>query len=916
MKERLLWGAGMAAAALLVTANAQAAPARKSPARKPVKKVSRPAAKPTRSTTGATQKKPADPVTALFKDLTSLDVAPASAALEGPRSSQRLIVLGTTRDGATVDVTDHVTFGLSDKSVAKIAGGVLYPVKDGETRVTATLGKLKSGGADFTVANADAESPLDFINDVMPILAKGGCNNTACHGSPVGKGGFKLSLFGYEPDLDHPAIVKSDDGRRVNLKEPEKSLLLTKATMAVPHGGGMRFKVGSPEYKTLLQWLKDGASGLAEFEARVKQVVVIPDEPWMPRPGVKQRLAVTAVMSDGTTRDVTDKVLFSSNDDAIAEVDEYGNVTARRQGETAVMVRYLGQVAISRVAVLPALKPEKYPKLAQNNYIDEFVQKKLQKLHMVPSDLCTDEEFVRRVYLDVCGIIPTPEEVRSFVSDSSPNKRAKLIDVLLEREEHVDLWAMKWNDTLRNNPRLTRLGVGAFAKWIREQVAANRPFDEFTRDLITAKGKNTNLVLDLNNLPPQLQRNPRGEQLARLVNSVAPNPASNYYVISRDPLDVTSATSQIFMGVRIECARCHNHPFEKWTQNDYYGLAAFFTGIRAQGGNQAPNVVQYNPRAPGPRHPKTNEVMDPKTLDDVELRKFDRGDDRRVAFAEWMTSPSNAWFSPALVNRLWGHYFGRGIVEPIDDFRVTNPASNPELLAALAKDFTDHKFDVKHMHRVILNSRAYQQSSKPNQYNQADTANFARFYPKRLMAEQLYDSISQATGVFLETGPIGRNRRRRPQVANLQVQAALDAMPEGQVTRVMQLAGIVPGQNRGGLLPAAQFLNTFGKPRREAVCECERSSDGNIGQALALINGDIVNQKIAAPQSRVQSLAASGKPDPLVIEELYLAALSRRPNPTEMEEAAALLRSSASRKEGIEDLMWSLLNSREFLFNH
>jgi uncharacterized protein DUF1549/uncharacterized protein DUF1553 len=909
MHSRSLLCAGLALAGLpvlLAASPADAAPRKKAPARKPA----------AASTAPATSKAPAVSTPTIAKDLADLDIAPASALLNGPRSEQRLVVIGTTKDGATVDVTDHVTFTAANPKLVKIAGGVAYPLADGETRIVAKLGTLSSSPMGITVQGAGQPAATEFVNDIMPILAKGGCNNTACHGSPAGKGGFKLSLFGYEPELDHPAIVKDADGKRVNLKEPAKSLMLTKPAMAVAHAGGQRFKPGSAEYKTMLAWLQAGAPGIGEFEARVKKVDLLPAQPWMPGPGSKQRLAVTAVMSDGSTQDVTEKALFSSNDDAIADVNGSGVVIAKRSGETAVMVRYLGQVAVARVAVLSANRPNPYPKLAKNNYIDELVQAKLQKLRMVPSDPCTDEEFIRRAMLDVCGIIPTVDEVRAFVADRAADKRAKLIDKLLARPEYVDLWTMKWNDTLRNNPRLTRLGTGSYAKWIREQIAQNRPYNEFVRDLLTATGRATEAQLDPNNLPRQLRDRPNVERLIQQINSVPPNPAANYFVISRDPLDTTSATSQIFLGVRIECARCHNHPFEKWTQNDYYGLAAFFTGIRAQGGNQAPNIVLVNERAPGPRHPKTNELVEPKHLDDTEV-KIPAGTDKRVVVAEWMTAPNNPWLSRALVNRLWGHYFGRGIVEPIDDFRVTNPASNPELLDALAKDFVDKKFDVKAIHRVILNSRTYQQSYRPNQYNTHDTSNFARYYPKRMMAEQLYDSISQATGIFLQAPGRGG---RRPAAANLMAQALQDAMPDGPVTRVMQLPALLGnvggGGGRRGNGDVAQFLDAFGKPRREAVCECERSSEGNMGQALALINGNEVNDKIAAPSGRVQQVVRSGKPDGEVIEELYLAALSRRPTKQEVDDALSLVRSSTSKAEGFEDVMWSLLNSREFLFIH
>lgn len=899
------WLAASLAAAFLL---GHSTPAVAAPARKPAKPAVRkpaPAKKPSsRAAKPAPAKEPA-----WMKDLLGLDIAPASATLTGPRSRQRLIVIASLKDGATVDATSLASFNVSNPKAGKVVNGTLLPVADGDLRLTARIGKHTSTPADFKVENTQNPASVEFIADIMPILAKTGCNSTACHGSPAGKGGFKLSLFGYEPELDHAAIVKDGEGKRIDANTPEKSLLLQKATMAVTHAGGLRFKKDSPDYRVMLEWIKSGAPGLGEFVTRVKDLVVFPDQPFMPAPGARQRMAVTAVFSDGSTQDVTEKVIYTSNDDAIAAVDDEGVVQANRSGETALMVRYLGQVGIARIAVLPTWRLQPDNKTRPANYVDEAVRAKLQKLHTAPSDLCTDEEFVRRVYLDVCGLIPSPEETEKFLADTSPNKRARLIDRLLDTPEHVDLWTLRWNDTLRNNPQLTRVGAADYAGWVRKQLETNRPYDEWVRDLLTATGKNSAQVLDPNNLPQQLQRMRNVEAYVQQLNNTPPNPASNYYIVSRDPLDVTSATSQIFLGVRIECARCHNHPFERWTNSDYFGLAAFFTGVQSRGSNQAPRIVTYNPRTPGPRDPKTNAVVDPRLLDDSEFT-LQPMSDRRAVVAQWMTSADNPWFARALVNRLWGHYFGRGIVEPIDDFRVTNPASNPELLDALARDFTANKFDVRHIHRVILNSRTYQQSSRPNQFNASDTANFARYYPKRLMAEQLYDSISQATGVFLDAGR-GGGRRQNP---GLQGLGRYGMAPQGPIDRVMQLPALVAGQGRGAG-PLA-FLTTFGKPRRQAVCECERTADGNIGQALALMNGDVVNEKIAAPRGRIQQIAAARMEDGEAVSRVYVACLTRRPTPNELDEAVALVRSASSRREGIEDLAWSLLNSREFLFNH
>ena len=887
------WKMLLAAGVVAFTAgNAEAAPRKKSPVRKPAAAVK------------------ADSASTLLKETASLQIVPASAVLDGSRAEQRLAVIATLKDGATWDATDRVQLVVSNPRVIRIAGGCAKPLGDGESKVTAKLGQLASPPTALTVRNAKAPATIEFVNDVMPIMAKASCNATQCHGSPAGKGGLKLSLFGYEPELDHPAIMKG--GKLVNTKDPAQSPMLLKPAMAVPHAGGQRFKIGSPEYQVLLAWIKEGAPGIGEFEARVRKVEVLPAQPWMPAPGARQRLIVMATMSDGTSRDVTDKALFSSNEDAIASVDPSGVVSAQRPGETAIMIRHLGQVAVSRVAVLPAVRPNPYPKLARSNYVDELVQAKLQKLRAVPSDLCSDEEFIRRAFLDVCGIIPTPDEVRAFTSDSSADKRSKLVEKLLERPEFVDLWTLKWNDTLRNNPRLTRRGLVSYYTWIRERVEKNRPYDEWVRELLTATGKSADVQLTVDQLPPAIRDRPNAEFLVAQVNRVPYNGAANYFAVTRDTLDMTSATSQVFLGVRIECARCHNHPFEKWTQNDYYGMASFFTGVQARGQNQLPAVVTVNTRAPGLRHPKTNEVVEPRTLDNEQV-KIDKGEDKRVALAEWITSPANPFFARAAVNRIWGHYLGRGIVEPIDDFRVTNPPSNPELLDALAKELVDRKFDLKQTHRTILNSRTYQQSSRPNDFNRTDTSNFARFYPKRMMAEQLYDSISQATGIFLPTGPGGGRRGNGAFAGNPYLR---DMQSLGPITRAMQLPATGRGGGGRGAGDLAQFLDTFGKPRREVVCECERSADGNIGQALALINGNEVNDKLRAPQGRVQQLIGGAKPDAEVIEELYLATLSRKPSALERDEAAILLRSSKTRGEGVEDLMWSLLNSREFLFNH
>jgi hypothetical protein len=850
-----------------LVAPASAAPPRGRAPRRAPKTASKPVAKP------------AGPALAI----TRLAIEPAAATLSGPRARQHFLVTATLKDGRMLDVTDRAAFTSLSPKVARVsATGLADPVGDGQTRIVARLGGHEAAAA-VTVEGAGAPATLSFVNDVMPILSKQGCNASACHGSPAGKGGFKLSLFGYEPELDQTALKDAGPAaagalRRVNLKQPEQSLLLRKPTMAVPHGGGLRFKKGSPEYDTLLAWIKAGAPGMGQLEARVRRIDAFPGDRLLPKPGVTQRLLVTATLSDGTAVDVTDKALYSSNDDSVADVSPAGVVAARAPGETAIMIRHLGQVAVARIAVLVAVKPGRWPEIPHHNFIDDAVFAKLEKLSVLPSELANDEEFVRRAYVDTTGMIPTAEEVRAFLQDRDPKKRAKLVDQLLDRPEFVDVWTLKWNDVLRNNPRLTRLGMKAYYQWIREQVAKNVPFDQFVKSLLTATGENDKVG------------------------------AVNYFLVSRDPLDLTSSTSQVFLGVRIECARCHNHPFERWTQNDYYGLAAFFSNIRRQGnGNQAPALITVGPpgrRGGGQvRNPKTGQPIEPKVLDGTEV-KLDQ-QDLRIALADWIASPQNPFFARSIANRVWAHFMGRGIVDHVDDFRVTNPPSNPALLDALAKDLVDHKFDLKQLMRDIMNSRVYQLSSHANPYNKTDVRNFARAYPRRLTAEQLYDSISQACNAFTPFVPQGRGGGMGGAVAQL-VRDAMDP----NAARAHQIpVPRVPGE-------IGNFLDVFGRPRREVVCECERSADGSVTQALVLINSDLVTRKMEFPQGRMRQALKSARPDADTVEEFYLATLSRRPTAAEMGEAQSLIRSGRTHAEGVEDLMWGLLNSREFLFNH
>lgn len=849
---------------------------------------------------------PASPRGATVPGFVAITVAPPEVSLHGRGTTQSLAVLATHRDGTVADVTGRAVLQLEGPGVARLSGGVLHAVRDGTARLRARVGPVQAAPVTVRVGGTAEPPEPDFERDVAPVLARAGCNSTACHGSPVGKGGLKLSLFGDDPAADHRALATE---RRVRPSAAAESLVLLKATGATSHGGGARITTASTAYRSLLGWIHGGAPGVPELAARVQRLVVHPAEATLAGEGAALRLVVTAHLTDGSTRDATQAALYSSNDDAIAAVGEEGAVTARASGETAVMVRYLGHVAVVRLAVLPPwrLGPAERSALAPSgNPVDDAVRGRLGRLHLVPSPPATDSEFHRRAWLDLCGIIPPSEATRAFLADSDPRKREKLVDRLLGRPEFVDLWTLRWSDWLRNNPRLTRRGLLDYHRWIREKIEKNRPYDEFVRELLTATGRNAGGELTPEILPPQQRDRPALRLAVERINREPFNAAANYYAVSPEPLDAASATAQLFLGVRLECARCHNHPFERWTQADFYGMAAYFSGLSARGRNFIPTVVTHNPRAAGIRHPATNEVVEPRPLDGTELPVAPRSDGR-VVLANWLTSPGNPYLARAYVNRIWAHYFGRGIVDPVDDFRETNPPSNPELLEVLAREFVRSGYDARHVHRLITTSATYAQSSRPNRWNAGDRTHFARQYPRRLMAEQLYDSISQATGVFLGLNRFPGGRRLAPSGPF----GAL--LPDSPLDRVTQIPALPGGRAAGGPVP---FLDTFGRPRREVACECERSSDGSMGQALALINGDEVNRKIAAPAGRIRRLARGTLPAAEVVEELYLATLCRPPTDEESREAEAVLRAAATRVEGVEDVAWALLNSREFLFIH
>ncbi len=703
-----------------------------------------------------------------------------------------------------------------------------------------------------------AEGPVSFSRDIVPVLTKAGCNQGACHGAQHGRGGFRLSLLGFDPAFDHQQIVQSAEGRRVVLSDPERSILLLKPTLTMDHTGGERFKVQSPAYELLRRWLEDGAPEPTPKDPQCSGLAVTPAKRLM-KPGDQQQITVhatwTSEQGKSETVAVTPWAQYDSLNPAIAEVNAAGLITAKAAGETHVMIRFCGQVGVVQVT-LPFAKQASGADLPRANFIDDKLIAKWKDLGLAPSPPCSDSEFFRRIHLDTIGTLPAPADIEAFLADTSSDKRAKAVDRVLERPEFVDFWALKWGDHLRiNRARLNDKGMWSFYNWVRAALRENRRVDEFVRDIITAEG-----------------------------STFTEGPA-NYYRTG-NATEWSETTAQLFLGVRLQCAKCHHHPFEKWSQDDYYGMSAFFVRVATKnsqefgifGGERILHLLPTGEQS----HPRKGGAVKPHPLDGPTM---DDPLDRRRKLADWVTAKDNPFFARNIVNRFWGYFMGRGLVEPLDDLRATNPASNPELLDALAKDFADHDFDLKHLLRTIMNSRAYQLSAEITPGNRADATNvyLARYTVKRLTAEQLADAIDFAT--------LTREK--------------YTGLPLG--TRAIQLPD-----------PEVQsfLLDVFGRPARQITCECERTVQPNIAQALHLLNGNFLNQKIAAPAGRIETLFKNKAAVPATVRELYLVTLSRPPRAEEAREAEDMISAAPSPKEGAQDLLWALFNSREFLFNH
>jgi hypothetical protein len=681
---------------------------------------------------------------------------------------------------------------------------------------------------------------------------KAGCNQGSCHGAARGKDGFRLSLFGYDADGDHYRLTHEISARRINLAIPPESLILEKATGKVPHTGGTRFKEDSELYQSLVRWLEAGAPQDPPNVPSPVSVELLPKNAVLDGKGATQRMVVRAKYSDGSERDVASLALFLSNNDTSATISQEGIVTAGDRGEAFVMARFATFTVGAQIIVLPKGLQFTFPQIAEKNYIDTMVNNKLKKLRVAPSELCTDEAFLRRAYIDIIGTLPTPEEYQRFTSSTVPNKRDLLVDELLGRKEFAELWVMKWAELLqiRSSNQVSYKATLLYYNWLQDKIAKNVPMDQMVQELLAAKG------------------------------GTFKNPATNYYQNETDTLKVAENVAQVFMGMRVQCAQCHNHPFDRWTQDDYYSFAAFFSQIGRKGTDDPREIVVFNSGGGEVNHPVRGQPMKPKFLggDSPDVA----GKDRRQVLAKWLASAENPYFATNLANIVWAHFFGQGIIEPVDDVRISNPASNPELLQELGKKFTEYKYDFKKLVRDICTSRTYQLATQPNESNQGDTRNFARGALRRIKAETFLDCISQVT----------ETKNKFP------------GLPVG--ARAVQIAdGTVSNY----------FLSTFGRATRETVCSCEVKLEPTLSQSLHLLNGDATTQKIQAGNLVGRRLDEK-KPPAEIIDELYIRSLSRKTLPPERAKLEALVAAESDKKKALEDVFWSIMNSREFMFNH
>jgi hypothetical protein len=791
----------------------------------------------------------------------AVQVQPETITLIGGHAHQQIIVTGRYAEGVVRDLTTVCEMSAEAPAIAVVdETGFVTPRQNGATAIVVKAGG-KSVRVPVTVKDLDKPHVTSFRNEVIGALNVGGCNAGACHGTPSGKNGFKLSLRGFDPAADYVQLTRDVLGRRTDRQEPDASLILQKSLGRVPHEGGQRFLPGSVPERAIHDWLAGGLRDDPPTLPVLKSIDIVPGSRVQIAPARWQQLAVLGHFSDGSVRDVTRLTVFSSSDSAVADVSSSGLLEFKQAGEVAILCRYLMELQTVRLTYLEPRPGFVWPNPPENNYIDKFVFAKLKMLSIPPSDVCTDQEFIRRAYLDLCGMLPPAKDVRDFLADTSSNKRAKLVDALLERPEYADFWTLKWSDVFRSTRKSIQIkGTHVFQHWLRDHIVRNDGFDVVVRELLTASG------------------------------STFANPPANYYRIARDPQNLAETTVQLFFGIRMQCCKCHNHPFERWTQDDYYSMAAFFARVRNKKDSLEPGP---NPQTPGAEvifdgrsgevtQPRTGQVMKPKFMGGA-VPEISAGKDRRQVLADWLASADNPFFAKSVANRIWYHLSGKGIVDPVDDFRDSNPSANDELLDALAKDLATHKFDVKHLVRVIMNSRTYQLSAQGNEFNKDDSKYFSHAVTKLLTAEQLLDAICTVSEV-------------PEKFAGLPMGTRAVQLPDGDVNH--------------------PFLKTFGQPARELACECERESDSNLAQALQLINGPTVNEKLRNANNRIGRLLAAKTSELEILNDLYLSTLSRAPTPNDIKVSLEHVAKSADKRKAWEDIHWALLNAKEFLFRH
>ncbi len=813
-------------------------------------------------------------ISSAFAADSTVRILPSEIALQGREARQKLIAERVV-DGRFIG-QETGEWTSSNPQVATSENGVVVPKSNG----TATISFQANGQqstAQLTIKNFEQPHEWSFRNHVEAVLAKTGCNSGACHGTLAGKGGFRLSLRGYDPLTDFANIVKQQRGRRIELGDPAQSLVLTKPTGALPHKGGLRFDTDSIDYRVISEWIAAGAKPPAANDAQVERLEILPEQVQLTT-GQNQELIVRAHYSDGHAEDVTRWVKFTSADETVARVDNDGRISAIGAGEGAITAWFASKVVIARITTpfghnVPA---DVFANEPQRNFIDQLVNAKLQSLRLRPSPQAADHEFIRRAFIDTIGTLPTSTEVRDFLASQEPDKRDRLIETLLARPEFVDYWTYKWCDLLLvNGQKLRPKAIKAYYDWVHEQVAQNVSWDQFAWKLVTSSG------------------------------SSVENGATNFYALHQDAEEAAENVSQAFMGLAIGCAKCHNHPLEKWTNDQYYGFANLFARVRGKGwggdfrGGDGLRTLYVVPTG-DLIQPLTGKPQPPTPLD-AEPVAIDSTDDRRIPLANWLTSPSNSYFSRSVTNRVWANFFSVGLVESVDDMRVSNPASNEELLNAAAKHLVENRYDLKSLMRTILQSRTYQRSSHPLPENKDDKRFYSRYYPRRMMAEVLLDALSQVTEVPTTFDFIafpGGDREKT------------DAYPKG--TRAIQLRDSAV---------ESYFLRTFGRNARQITCECERSEEPSMVQVLHIANGETVNEKLKSKEGRLTKLLASKQSSAEIVDEAFLLALARYPSESEKQKIVAALEEAPAtdadqKRQLLEDIFWSVLSTREFLFNH